>query len=93
MKMTSMTMNSHPNQNPSAHAMSSGGPVKKAVFVLTEKMTPDGTRTFWTRVGAAFDNKDGSVTVRLDALPLSGTLQIREDDRENRRDRASQAPF
>jgi hypothetical protein len=92
--MTTMTMNSHstaPSPVPGGAASHSN---RRAVFVLTEKMTPDGTRTFWTRVGAAFENKDGSVTVRLDALPLSGTLQIRDDDRDStRRDRASQAPY
>ncbi|MBI5497030.1 MAG: hypothetical protein HY904_18595 [Deltaproteobacteria bacterium] len=63
------------------------------MFVITEKTTADGPRSFWTRVGAAFDNRDGSVTIKLDALPLSGTLQVREDDREPRRDRSAGAPF
>jgi len=34
--------------------------------------------TFWMRVGTAFANRDGSVNVYLDALPLGGKLQIRE---------------
>ena len=89
-----MTMN-NPHMNPISPAQAGPGTYpgnRRAVFVLTEKMTPEGTRTFWTKVGMAFDNKDNSITVKLDALPLSGTLQIREDDRE-RRDRAAQAPF
>ena len=52
----------------------------KAVFVVAEKMTEGGARTFWTRIGKAYDNKDGSTTLKLDALPLSGTLQVREED-------------
>ncbi len=54
--------------------------VRKVVFAVTEK----GERSFWTRVGAAFPNRDGSMTVKLDALPMNGTLQIR-DDEPNRR--------
>ncbi len=57
---------------------------KKSVFALTER----DQKTFWTRIGAAFTNKDGSVTVQLDALPVSGRLQIREDEeREERSER------
>ncbi len=54
---------------------------KKArdVFVITEKPGPDGTKSYWTKVGKAFENRDGSVTIKLDALPLSGTLQIRDE--------------
>ena len=56
----------------------------KAVFALTER----GEKTYWTRIGAAFTNKDGSVSVNLDALPVSGRLQIREqEDREERPER------
>ena len=66
---------------------------RRAVFVITEKTTPEGQRSYWTKVGAAFDNRDGSVTIKLDALPLSGTLQIRDEDRDARRERANNAPF
>jgi len=34
-------------------------------------------KTYWTRVGRAFVNKDGSFNILLDALPLGGKLQIR----------------
>jgi hypothetical protein len=54
--------------------------VRKIVYAVTER----GERSFWTRVGAAFTNRDGSMTVRLDAMPMNGTLQIR-DDEPNRR--------
>jgi hypothetical protein len=59
----------------------------KAVYALTER----GDRTYWTRIGSAFANRDGSTTCKLDALPVSGTLQIRDDEprdeREPERDR------
>lgn len=57
------------------------------VFVTNER----GEKTYWTKVGSAFVNRDGSTTVLLDALPLNGKLQIRtpvsrdgEDDTNNR---------
>jgi hypothetical protein len=49
---------------------------KKIVYAVTEK----GDRTFWTRIGVAFVNRDGSLSVRLDAMPVNGTMQIREDE-------------
>jgi hypothetical protein len=39
-------------------------------------------KNFWTRVGSAFHNRDGSMNIYLDALPRDGKIQIREDDRE-----------
>lgn len=48
----------------------------KAVYALTER----GEKTYWTRVGIAFVNKDDSITVKLEAFPVSGTLQIRDDE-------------
>ena len=35
-------------------------------------------KSFWTRVGVEFVNRDGSLTLRLDAVPINGTLQVRE---------------
>lgn len=32
----------------------------------------------WTRIGCAFVNKDGSINVYLDALPVDGKLHIRK---------------
>jgi hypothetical protein len=46
----------------------------KVAYVITER----GEKTFWNRVGVAFTNRDGSINVKLDALPLSGQLQIRD---------------
>ena len=48
-------------------------------------------RRFWNRVGSAFQNRDGSMNIFLDSLPLGGKIQIRVDDRERepRKDRDS----
>jgi hypothetical protein len=100
--MTTMT-----NMNTGHHNTSHGVPAgaltgrdgaterpRRAVYVITERATPEGSKSFWTKVGAAFENRDGSLTLKLDALPLSGTLQVRDDDKDReRRDRASHAPF
>lgn len=35
-------------------------------------------KDYWTRIGVAFVNADGSINVQLNYLPLNGKLQIRE---------------
>jgi hypothetical protein len=44
------------------------------------------------RVGVAFPNRDGSLNVLLDALPLSGRLQIRDREAEAARRPEQEAP-
>lgn len=46
----------------------------KMVYVITKR----DEKSFWNRIGVAFTNKDGSINVRLDALPVSGEMQIRD---------------
>ena len=54
----------------------------KDVYAVYE-LKPDGReRARWVRVGVAFDNKDGSLNVLLDALPLNGRLHIRNRQTE-----------
>ena len=48
----------------------------QSVFAITER----GEKSYWTRVGVAYPNRDGSINVNLDALPVSGRLQIRSDE-------------
>ena len=47
------------------------------VFNVKEAPKDSGKKSFWNKVGAAFENKDGSISVHLDSLPLDGKLQIR----------------
>lgn len=47
----------------------------KEVFAINEGK---GNATRWTRVGIGFVNRDGSINVVLDAVPLNGRLQIRD---------------
>jgi len=55
----------------------SSGPQRamKAVFTVVER---GGGKSYWTRVGVGFVNNDGSLNLRLDAIPINGTLQVRE---------------
>ena len=48
--------------------------VYKEVFVMKEK----DDRTYFTKVGVGFYNKDGSMNLYLDALPMDGKLQLRD---------------
>ena len=54
----------------------------KVVYTIVERK---GYKPFWLRVGVAFENRDKSLRVILDASPQNGQLHIRdpkpEDDR------------
>jgi hypothetical protein len=46
-----------------------------------------GTRGFWTRIGAAWANRDGEgFSVRLDLIPLSGADIVIRTPRDDRAD-------
>ena len=49
-----------------------------AIYAITERDGMD--RAFWTKIGAAFKNRDGSFNIMLDALPTNGKLHMREVD-------------
>ncbi len=46
----------------------------KVIWALSER----GARTVRTRVGVAWENADGSLSARLEAVPLSGRLEVRD---------------
>lgn len=48
----------------------------KEVFTVVQNEGYE--RPFWVKVGVAFENSDGSLNVRLNALPVNGTLHIRD---------------
>ncbi len=68
--------------------MDSNGQNMKVVYTVVER----SGKSFWTRVGVGFVNRDGSITLKLDAIPVNGTLQVREwesrDDGSRRPDQA-----
>jgi hypothetical protein len=51
-------------------------PWRKDVFVIVDK--GENRKSFWHKIGVAFVNKDGSLSVHLDSLPMTGKLQIRD---------------
>ncbi len=48
----------------------------KDVFVINEKQGEE--KPAWTRIGVAFVNRDESINVVLDAVPMNGKLHIRD---------------
>jgi hypothetical protein len=48
----------------------------KVVWMIVER----GDKAFWTRIGVGFENRDGSVTMQLDAFPVvpGARLQLRD---------------
>lgn len=63
----------HNSTNPATRS-----PAKHVYTVIDRE---GGGRSFWTRIGAGWINRDGSLTLKLDALPVNGTLQVRDPDR------------
>jgi hypothetical protein len=46
----------------------------KIAYVISNR----NGRSFWNRVGVAFVNNDGSINVKLEAMPVTGEIQIRD---------------
>lgn len=42
----------------------------KIVYAITER----GERSFWTRIGVAYTNRDGSINLKLEVSCLDGLL-------------------
>ena len=47
----------------------------KDVFHITER---EGRKPVWSKVGIAFVNRDNSLNVILNSIPIDGKLHIRE---------------
>jgi len=46
------------------------------IYTVVEK--PGRQKGIWLEIGVATDNRDGSIGGKLDCLPVSGAIQIRE---------------
>jgi hypothetical protein len=66
------------NQQQANGSNGGGGRRPWAAYNVVER---NGKR-YWSRVGSAFQNRDGSMNIYLDSYPIGGKIQIREDDRE-----------
>ena len=51
---------------------------QRVVYAIIEK--PGREKAVWMKLGYAYVNHDHSITVYLDALPMGGKLQIREEE-------------
>jgi hypothetical protein len=49
-------------------------PPMKIAYNIVER----NGKTYWNRIGVAFVNRDGSINVKLDSIPVSGELQLRD---------------
>ena len=64
------------------------GSRRLAVYAIPE--SKDGEKSFWPKLGIAYTNRDGSISIYLEALPLgTNKLQVREP---RERDDARPAP-
>ena len=57
---------------------------KLQVYSIKETVEKDEKRTLWVKAGTAWVNRDGSLNVYLDVLPLDGKLHVREFAEEKR---------
>lgn len=62
----------------------------KRYTVFSIRKAERGDASVWTRAGNAFLNKDGSLNLYLDVLPMSGVLHVREAVEERRAENDSQ---
>lgn len=53
----------------------------KDVYQITER---EGKKAIWTRIGSAFINKDKSLNVLLNSIPLDGRLHIRDRNQKEK---------
>ncbi|MBL7685265.1 MAG: hypothetical protein JNK65_04430 [Deltaproteobacteria bacterium] len=55
-------------------------PDLKEVYIITEKAGLDDgpSKSVWTKIGVAHVNRDQSLNVILDAIPMNGRLHIRD---------------
>lgn len=52
----------------------------KAVYTIVERQGSE--KKYWVRIGSAFVNQDQSLNVKLDAMPVNGSIHIRDIDEE-----------
>lgn len=63
----------------------------KQIVAVVERGEGADAKKFWTRIGVAFENRDGSWNLRFDYFPTNPatTVQLRDidarDDRDDRR--------
>jgi hypothetical protein len=73
--------------------MNNGTTKRKMMHLwMVEDVPANATReakSWWTKIGVAFENKDGSYSLELSAIPVNGRLQMREPAPRDREDKGS----
>lgn len=54
----------------------------KQIVAAVERGEGEAKKSYWNRIGVAFENRDGSFNLRFDYFPTSAetTIQIRDFD-------------
>lgn len=64
-------------RNPNSQTTNAASP--KAPHFLAWHITEKGEKSFWNRIGAAWQHKDGGgFTVQLEVLPIGGRIVLRQ---------------
>lgn len=65
----------------------------KQLVAAIERGEGEEKRTYWTRIGVAFENRDGSWNLRFDFLPAQPdetTIQLRDFEVKDREAKAAE---
>ena len=54
------------------------GSDRQLTMKIAYNITESKGRKYWTRIGRAFINRDGSINVVLESFPVTGQLQLRD---------------
>lgn len=46
------------------------------IYTVVEK--PGASKGIWLEIGVATENRDGSISGKLDCLPVNGSIQVRQ---------------
>jgi hypothetical protein len=79
-----------PKSPPSHRSTPMGARPSHKVLAVTDRTDAAGTKSFFTRIGAAWPIKGGAgLSIQLDALPVNGRLVVMEFDADELPDDAS----
>ena len=53
-------------------------PRRRVLKIYTVIEKPNQQKGIWLEIGVGSENRDGSISGKLDCLPVSGSIQIRE---------------
>ena len=60
--------------------MDGPNPLRPTHTVYFVRDRGDDQKSAWDRIGVAWTNRDGSLSCKLDSIPVNGRFQIRKND-------------